>query len=65
MTLVILRMVPDFVPALVLRPAGADEAPARLRKPSLATYCWALLLARIYDVLPLLRTRWRSDYVCV
>jgi len=44
------------------QPVGDGQSPAR---PSLAVYCWAILLARIYDVLPLLCTQWRSDYVCV
>jgi hypothetical protein len=44
------------VPAEAPRDEG-DEKDSRRRPSSRAAYCWALLLARIYDVLPLLCTR--------
>jgi hypothetical protein len=39
-------------------------SPALQPERSPARYLWALLLARIYEILPLRCTQCASDYVC-
>ena len=45
------------------RPLSSDEGERRSLPGKIAARCWVLLLARIFEYLPLVCPRYLSDYV--